>query len=92
MVQRVEEVWKVAKVGSQRTPSHPVFRSEVQGGKEGSQKAFLPPDKETMAKAGGWKEADITKSLWRSGRVQEAARRLKNLFDKAGRVGWCFSQ
>ena len=41
MGQRVEEVWRVAKVGSKRTPSHPVFRSEVQGGKEGSQKAFL---------------------------------------------------
>ena len=25
MVQRVEEVWKVAKVGSKRTPSQPVF-------------------------------------------------------------------
>ena len=51
MAQRVEEVWKVAKVGSKRTPSQPVFCSEVQGGKEGSQKAFLPPDEETIAKA-----------------------------------------
>ena len=25
MVLRVDEVWKVAKVGSKRTPSHPVF-------------------------------------------------------------------
>ena len=25
MAQRVEEVWKVAKVGSKRTPSQPVF-------------------------------------------------------------------
>ena len=51
MVQRVEEVWKVAKVGSKRMPSQSVFCSEVQGGKEGFQEAFLPPDKETMTKA-----------------------------------------
>ena len=50
MVQRVEEVWKVAKVGSKRTPSQPVFCSEVQGGKEGSQKAFLPQTKKQWPK------------------------------------------
>ena len=43
-----------------------------------------------MAKALGQKETDITKSSWRSGRVQTAARRLKDLFDEAGRVGRCF--
>ena len=45
MVLRVDEVWKVVKVGSKRTPSHPVFCSEVQEGREGSERR-LYPDKE----------------------------------------------
>ena len=52
MAQRVEEVWKVAKVGSKRTPSQPVFCSEAQGGaKKDPKKASLPPCRETIAKA-----------------------------------------
>ena len=50
MAQRVEEVWKVAKVGSKRTPSQPVFRSEVQGDKERPQRALLPQIKKQLPK------------------------------------------
>ena len=46
MVSRVDEVWKVAKVGSKRTPSHPVFCSEVQEGREGSERRLYPQIKE----------------------------------------------
>ena len=46
MVLRVDEVWKVAKVGSKRTPSHPVFYSEVQEGREGSERRLYPQIKE----------------------------------------------
>ena len=42
--------WKAAKVGSKRTPSQPVFCSEVQGGKERSQRAFLPQIKKRLPK------------------------------------------
>jgi len=42
----VEEVWRVAKVGSRRTPSHPVFCSEAQGGREGSERRLYPQIKE----------------------------------------------
>ena len=46
MVLRVDEVWKVAKVGSKRTPSHPFFYSEVQEGREGSERRLYPQIKE----------------------------------------------
>jgi len=42
----VEDVWKVAKVGSKRAPSHPVFCSEVQEGREGSERRLYPQIKE----------------------------------------------
>ena len=37
---------RVAKVGSKRTPSHPVSCSEDQGGKEGSERRLYPQMKE----------------------------------------------
>jgi len=46
MMLRVDEVWKVAKVGSKRTPSHPVFCSEVQEGRERSERRLYPQIKE----------------------------------------------
>ena len=42
----MEEVLKVAKVGSKRTPSHPVSYSEAQGGREGSERRLYPQIKE----------------------------------------------
>jgi len=42
----VEEVLRVAKVGSKRTPSHPVSCSEDQGGREGSERCLYPQMKE----------------------------------------------
>jgi len=42
----VEEVWRVAKVGSKRTPIHPVFCSEVEEGREGSERRLYPRVKE----------------------------------------------
>jgi len=46
MVLRVKEVWRVARVGSKRTPSHPVFCSEAQGGREGYERRLYPQIKE----------------------------------------------
>jgi len=43
-----------------------------------------------MAKAWSQKEADIAKSLWRPGKVQAGARKLKTRFDEADRVKKCF--
>ena len=42
----MEEVLRVAKVGSKRTPSHPVSCSEDQGGREGSEGRLYPQMKE----------------------------------------------
>ena len=38
----MEEVRRVAKVGSKRTPSHPIFCSEAQGGREDPKGASTP--------------------------------------------------
>jgi len=46
MVKRVEEVQRVAKVGSRRAPSHPVPCSEAQGGREGSERHLYPQMRE----------------------------------------------
>ena len=46
MVLRVDEVWKVAKVGLKRMPGHPVFCSEVQEGRKGSERRLYPQMKE----------------------------------------------
>jgi len=46
----VEEVQRIAKVGSKRTPSYPAYCSEAQGRKRRIRKAPLPPDEGTMAK------------------------------------------
>ena len=46
MVLRVDEVWKVAKVGSKRAPRHPVFCPEVQEGRGGSERRLYPQIKE----------------------------------------------
>ena len=37
-------------------------------------------------------KAGVTKMFWRSGKVQATVRRLKDLFDKAGRVGRCLNR
>jgi len=52
----VEEVWRVAKVGSKRTPSHPVFCSEVQEGGEGSERRLYPQMKEQWPSCEGRKK------------------------------------
>jgi len=83
--------WKVAKVGSKRTPSQPVFCSEVQGGKERSQKAFLPQIKKRLPKHEVRRSWCLQEFL-AIGKSSNTARRLKDLFDKAGRVGRCLSQ
>ena len=57
MVQTVEEVWRVAKVGSKRTPSHPVCCSEVQEGREGSERRLYPQMKEQ------WPSCEARKKL-----------------------------
>ena len=46
MVLRVDEVWKVAKAGSKRAPSHPAFCPEVQEGRGGSERRLYPQIKE----------------------------------------------
>ena len=51
MVLRVDEVWKVAKAGSERAPSRPACGPEVQEGRGGSERRLYPQIKETMAKA-----------------------------------------
>ena len=81
----------MAKVGSKRTPSLPVFCSEVQGGKGRSQRTFLPQIKKRLPrhKAGkSW----CCQEVLAIGKSSNTARRLKDLFDKAGRVGRCLSQ
>jgi len=56
MVRRVEEVWRVAKVGSKRTPSHPVSCSEAQGGREGSERRLYPQIKEQWPSCEGMRK------------------------------------
>ena len=50
MVQRVEEVWKVAKVGSKRTPSHPVFVLKFREVKKDPKRRFYPQTKKQWPK------------------------------------------
>ena len=50
MAQRVEEVWKVAKVGSKRTPSQPVFCSEARGAKKDPKRHFYSHAKKQWPK------------------------------------------
>ena len=57
MVFRVDEVWKVVEVGSQRTPSHPVFCSEVQEGRGGSERPLYSQIKEQ------WPRYEVRKKL-----------------------------
>jgi len=52
----MEEVWRVAKVGSKRAPSHPVFCSEVQEGREGSERRLYPQMKEQWPSCKGRKK------------------------------------
>jgi len=71
----VEEVWRVAKIGSKRTPSHPVFCSEAQRGREGSERRLYPQIKEQWPSCEGKRKLIIAKSLWRPGEIQAMARK-----------------
>ena len=79
MLLRVDEVWKVAKAGSKRAPSHPAFGPEVQEGKGGSERRLYPQIKEQWPRREARRKL-IAKSLWRSGKVQIVARKLKDPF------------
>ena len=79
MVYRVEEVLRVAKVGSKRTPNHPVSCSEAQGGREGSERRLYPQIKEQWPRREARKKL-IAKSLGRPGKIQTVARKLKDPF------------
>ena len=81
----------MAKVGSKRTPSQPVFCSEVQGGKGRSQRAFLPQIKKRLPKHEARKSWCYQEVL-AIGESSNTARGLKDLLDKAGRVGRCLNQ
>ena len=50
MVQRVEEVWKVAKVGSERTPSQPVFVLKFREVKKDPKGRLCPHAKKQLPK------------------------------------------
>ena len=52
----MEEVLRVAKVGSKRTPSHPVSCSEAHGGREGSERRLYPQMKEQWPRFEGRKK------------------------------------
>jgi len=77
MVQRVEEVGRVAKVGSKRTPSHPVSCSEAQGGREGSERRLYPQIKEQWRSCEGKRKLINAKSLWRPGEIRTMARKSR---------------
>ena len=79
MVLRVDEVWKVAKAGSKRAPSHPACGPEVQEGRGGSERRLYPQIKERWPRREARKKL-IAKSLWRPGKVQTVARKLKDPF------------
>jgi len=50
MVQRVEEVWKVAKVGSKRTPSQSVFVLKFREVKKDPKRRLCPHTKKQWPK------------------------------------------
>ena len=50
MAQRVEEVWKVAKVGSKRTPSQPVFVLKFREVKKDPKRRLCPRAKKRLPK------------------------------------------
>ena len=75
----MEEVWRVAKVGSKRTPSHPVSCSEAQGGREGSERRLYPQIKEQWPRREARKKL-IANSFWRPGRDQTEVKKLKDPF------------
>ena len=81
----------MAKVGSKRTPSQPVFCYEVQGGKGRSQRASLPRIKKRLPKHEA-RKSWCYQEVVAIGKSSNTARRLKDLFDKAGRVGRRLSQ
>jgi len=78
----VEEVWKVAKVGSKRTPIHPVFCSEVEEGREGSERRLYPQRKEQWPSYEARKKLISSKSPWRPGEMQTMARKLRPVLMK----------
>ena len=80
----------MAKVGSKRTPIHPVFCSEVEEGREGSERRLYPQMKEQWPRHEARETLISPKSLWRPGEVQTVARKLKARFDEADREKQCF--
>jgi len=80
----------VAKVGSQRAPSHLVFCSEAQGGREGSERRLYPQIKERWPRYEARKKLISPRVFWRPGKVQTVARKLKTRFDEADRLKRCF--
>ena len=83
----MDEVWKVAKVGSKRTPSYPAYCFETQGSREGSERRLYPPDEGTIAKFRRQKGAYIAGILWRSEEIQAMAR-VRAHFDGVDQVNY----
>jgi len=81
----VEEVWRVAKVGSKRTPSHPVFCSEVQEGREGSERRLYPQIREQWPSCGGRKKL-ISPRVFGDQESSSNGENVRTRFDKADRV------
>ena len=76
MVLRVDEVWKVAKAGSKRAPSHPARGPEVREGRGGSERRPYPQIKERWPRREARKNL-IAKGLWRPGKVQNIGEKVK---------------
>ena len=55
-MRRVEEVQRMVKAGSKRTPNHPACCSKTQGGRGGSERRLYPPDEGTTAEQEGGKK------------------------------------
>ena len=78
----------MAKVGSKRTPSHPVSRSEAQGGREGSERRLYPQMKEQWPSCEGRKNL-IAPRVFGDQEKFKQWREVKTRFDKADRVKRC---
>ncbi len=86
----MEEVQRVAEVGSKKTPSHPVPCSEAQGGREGSKRRLYPQMREQWPSCEGKRKLASLRLFGdqeKFKRWQEAKAR----FDKADQVSCVLS-
>ena len=81
----MEEVLRVAKAGSTRTPSHPVSCSEAQGGREGSERRLYPQMKEQWPRCEGRKKLVLPR-VSGDQETSKQWREVKDPFDEADRV------